>query len=112
MHIAAPIAGVKMDWPAFQTFSRTFALAFLSGMEKTIYSKERLFGLGNYEGNHGEDVKELYYHLDNLPTHYYMQYLYKYPQQEFPYNKLKEESRNRSRQEPEYEILNTGVFRQ
>jgi hypothetical protein len=51
--------------------------------------KERLFGLGNSDGNHGEDVKELYYYLDNIPTHYYMEYLYKYPQQEFPYEDIK-----------------------
>jgi hypothetical protein len=72
--------------------------------------KERLFGLINYEGNHGEDVKELYYYLDNTPTHYYMDYLYKYPQQAFPYEQLRLENRNRSRQEPEYELLDTGVF--
>ena len=72
--------------------------------------KERLFGLGNTDGNHGEDVKELYYYLDNLPTHYYMEYLYKYPQREFPYEDLKRENRQRSKTEPEYEILDTGVF--
>ena len=72
--------------------------------------KERLFGLGNTHGNHGEDVKELYYYLDNLPTHYYMEYLYKYPQKEFPYEQLKRENRQRSKHDPEYEILDTGVF--
>ncbi|MEP7251808.1 MAG: glucosidase [Ginsengibacter sp.] len=72
--------------------------------------KERLFGLGNTDGNHGEDVKELYYYLDNLPTHYYMEYLYKYPQKEFPYEQLKRENRQRSKHDPEYEILDTGVF--
>jgi hypothetical protein len=72
--------------------------------------KERLFGLGNKEGNHGEDVKELYYYLDNLPTHYYMEYLYKYPQREFPYEDLKFQNQQRSKAEPEYEILDTGVF--
>src|SRR5678809_682394 len=72
--------------------------------------KERLFGLTNGQGNHGEDVKELYYYLDNLPTHYYMEYLYKYPQQKFPYEELKEKNRNRSKPEPEFEILDTGVF--
>ena len=72
--------------------------------------KERLFGLGNKDGNHGEDVKELYYYLDNLPTHYYMEYLYKYPQREFPYEELKRENRQRSKHEPEYEILDTGIF--
>ncbi|MDP4284636.1 MAG: glucosidase [Bacteroidota bacterium] len=72
--------------------------------------KERLFGLGNNEGNHGEDVKELYYYLDNVPTHYYMEYLYKYPQKEFPYEDIKNENRNRSKNDPEYEILDTGIF--
>ncbi|MFT3703791.1 MAG: glucosidase [Agriterribacter sp.] len=85
-----------------------FAIALWNGKDKIL--KERLFGLGNGEGNHGEDVKELYYHLDNIPSHYYMEYLYKYPQQAFPYEKLLEHNRMRSRLEPEYEILDTGVF--
>ncbi|PVD49836.1 glucosidase [Terrimonas sp.] len=85
-----------------------FAIALWNGKDKIL--KERLFGLGNSEGNHGEDVKELYYQLDNIPTHYYMEYLYKYPQQAFPYDKLVQENRSRSRTEPEYEILDTGVF--
>ncbi len=72
--------------------------------------KERLFGLGNTSGNHGEDVKELYYYLDNIPTHYYMEYLYKYPQREFPYEQIKRENKQRSKNDPEYEILDTGVF--
>lgn len=85
-----------------------FAIVLWNGKDPIL--KERLFGLRNGEGNHGEDVKELYYYLDNLPTHYYMEYLYKYPQQEFPYAKLREENRKRSRLEPEYEILDTGIF--
>ncbi|HRE50948.1 MAG TPA: glucosidase [Flavitalea sp.] len=85
-----------------------FSIALWNGKDPIL--KERLFGLHNGEGNHGEDVKELYYYLDNIPTHYYMEYLYKYPQQEFPYEKLREENRKRSRLEPEYEILDTGVF--
>jgi len=85
-----------------------FAISLWNGKDHIL--KERLFGLGNNEGNHGEDVKELYYYLDNLPTHYYMEYLYKYPQQKFPYDQLREQNRKRSRQEPEYEILDTGVF--
>jgi hypothetical protein len=85
-----------------------FAVALWNGKDAVL--KERLFGLGNKEGNHGEDVKELYYYLDNLPSHYYMEYLYKYPQQEFPYKKLLEENRKRSKEEPEYELLDTGVF--
>src|SRR5256885_12374667 len=85
-----------------------FAPALWNGKDPIL--KERLFGLRNGEGNHGEDVKELYYYLDNLPTHSYMEYLYKYPQVEFPYKQLLEENRRRSREEPEYEILDTGVF--
>ena len=85
-----------------------FGLALWNGKDPIL--KERLFGLHNGEGNHGEDVKELYYYLDNLPTHYFMQYLYKYPQREFPYKQLREENGKRSRQEPEFEILDTGIF--
>lgn len=85
-----------------------FGLALWNGKDPIL--KERLFGLSNGEGNHGEDVKELYYYLDNVPTHSYMEYLYKYPQQEFPYSQLREENRSRSKLEPEYEILDTGVF--
>jgi hypothetical protein len=72
--------------------------------------KERLFGLTNGEGNHGEDVKELYYYLDNTPTHSYMQGLYKYPQVRFPYEWLLHENARRTKQDPEFEILQTGVF--
>lgn len=86
-----------------------FGLALWNGKDEIL--KERLFGLGNYKGNHGEDVKELYYHLDNLPSHYYMEYLYKYPQVAFPYKKLYEENARRTRDEPEFEILDTGAFR-
>ncbi len=85
-----------------------FTIGFWNGKDAIL--KERLFGLGNYEGNHGEDVKELYYYLDNIPSHYYMQMLYKYPQQAFPYELLREENRKRTKLEPEYEILDTGVF--
>ncbi|MFT4022805.1 MAG: glucosidase [Flavihumibacter sp.] len=72
--------------------------------------KERLFGLGNAEGNHGEDVKELYYYLDATPTHSYMKMLYKYPMHAFPYQLLVEENARRGRQDPEYELLDTGIF--
>lgn len=85
-----------------------FSVALWNGKDAVL--KERLFGLGNYEGNHGEDVKELYYYLDNLPSHYYMQMLYKYPQQAFPYKQLIEENKKRSKLEPEFEILDTGIF--
>ena len=85
-----------------------FALALWNGKDPII--KERLFGLTNSEGNHGEDVKEYYFYLDSTPTHSYMKYLYKYPQAAYPYSKLVDTSRGRSRQEFEYELLDTGVF--
>ncbi len=69
-----------------------------------------MFGLANGEGNHGEDVKELYYYLDATPTHSYMKMLYKYPQQEFPYARLLAENRARGRDDPEFELLETGIF--
>ncbi|HEX4771388.1 MAG TPA: glucosidase [Bryobacteraceae bacterium] len=72
--------------------------------------KERLFGLTNNEGNHGEDVKEYYFYIDSTPTHSYMKYLYKYPQREFPYRDLVETNRRKSREDFEYELLDTGVF--
>lgn len=72
--------------------------------------KERLFGLTMFEGNHGEDVKECYFHLDGLPSHAYMKYLYKYPQKEFPYQQLREENRRRGMQDPEFELIDSGVF--
>ena len=85
-----------------------FAIALWNGRDPIL--KERLFGLTNSEGNHGEDVKEYYFYLDSTPTHSYMKYLYKYPQQEFPYRNLVETNRSRSREEFEYELLDTGVF--
>ena len=83
-------------------------LALWNGRDPIL--KERLFGLTNSEGNHGEDVKELYYYLDGTPTHSYMRMLYKYPQAAFPYNQLVEENRRRGRGEPEFELIDTGVF--
>src|SRR5213595_1655604 len=85
-----------------------FALAMWNGRDPIL--KERLFGLTGAEGNHGEDVKELYYYVDSTPTHSYMKYLYKYPQAEFPYGRLAEENARRGRSEPEFELLDTGVF--
>ena len=85
-----------------------FALALWNGKDPIL--KERLFGLTNSEGNHGEDVKEYYFYLDSTPTHSYMKYLYKYPQAAFPYADLIETNRRRSRNEMEYELLDTGVF--
>src|SRR5438132_3653790 len=85
-----------------------FAIALWNGADPIL--KERLFGLSNAEGNHGEDVKEYYYYLDCTPTHSYMRYLYKYPQRAFPYADLVETNRRRSRRELEYELIDTGVF--
>ena len=85
-----------------------FAVALWN--ERDSILKERLFGLTNSEGNHGEDVKEYYFYIDSTPTHSYMKYLYKYPQREFPYRDLVETNRSRSREEFEYELLDTGIF--
>src|SRR5213593_4651304 len=85
-----------------------FALALWNGRDPIL--KERLFGLANTEGNHGEDVKEYYFYVDSTPTHSYMKFLYKYPQAPFPYAQLVDTSRGRSRTEFEYELLDTGVF--
>jgi len=84
------------------------SLAVWNGRDPIL--KERIFGLTNSEGNHGEDVKELYYYLDATPTHSYLKMLYKYPQREFPYSWLAEENRRRGGYDPEFELLDTGVF--
>ncbi|MGI5515946.1 MGH1-like glycoside hydrolase domain-containing protein [Streptomyces sp. CA-106131] len=97
------IAGVSDDKQRL-----CFALALWNGRDPIL--KERMFGLTNAEGNHGEDVKEYYFHLDSTPTHSYMKYLYKYPQGAFPYEDLVTVNRARGRHEPEYELLDTGVF--
>ena len=86
-----------------------FALALWNGKDPIL--KERLFGLTNSEGNHGEDVKEYYFYLDSTPTHSYMKYLYKYPHAAYPYADLVETNRRRGRNELEYELLDTGVFK-
>ena len=85
-----------------------FAIALWNGHDPIL--KERLFGLTNGEGNHGEDVKEHYFYLDSTPTHSYMKYLYKYPHAAFPYTDLIRTNRRRSRTDYEYELLDTGVF--
>jgi hypothetical protein len=85
-----------------------FALALWN--ERDPILKERLFGLTNNEGNHGEDVKEYYFYLDSTPSHSYMKYLYKYPQREYPYGDLVASNRSRSREEWEYELMDTGIF--
>lgn len=85
-----------------------FAIALWNGKDPIL--KERLYGMTGSEGNHGEDVKELYYYLDNTPSHAYMKHLYKYPQQAFPYGDLQEQNRWRDRKQAEYELLDTGIF--
>ena len=97
------IAGISDDQQ-----NLCFSLALWNGKDPIL--KERLFGLTNGEGNHGEDVKEYYFYLDSTPTHSYMKYLYKYPQAAFPYRDLVETNRRRTREEMEYELLDTGVF--
>lgn len=85
-----------------------FAPAFWNGQDEIL--KERLFGLGTWEGNHGEDVKEVYYHLDNVPSHSYMKYLYKYPMAKYPYEDLIAENKRRNLHDREYELWDTGIF--
>ncbi len=97
------IAGISDD-------KQRLCLAVALWNERDPILKERLFGLTNAEGNHGEDVKEYYFYVDNLPTHSYQRYLYKYPQAEFPYNELVAVNRARSTHEMEYELIDTGVF--
>src|SRR5450755_434105 len=97
------IAGVSDDQQHL-----CLSLALWNGADPIL--KERFFGLTNAEGNHGEDVKEYYFHLDNTPTHSYMRMLYKYPQAAYPYEDLVATSRRRSRTDFEYELLDTGVF--
>ncbi len=97
------IAGISDDQQRL-----CFAIALWNEHDPIL--KERLFGLTGSEGNHGEDVKEYYFYLDNTPTHSYMKYLYKYPHNAYPYDKIVTENKQRSRTEPEYELLDTGVF--
>lgn len=89
---------------------QTALLSFAFWNEKDSHIKERFFGLSGPEGNHGEDVKELYYKLDATPTSSYLSFLYKYPISAFPYEKLREENKKRSRKDPEYELIDTGIF--
>ncbi|MGB5757207.1 MAG: hypothetical protein WBM50_09855, partial [Acidimicrobiales bacterium] len=99
------IAGISDD-------QQRLCMAVALWNERDPILKERLFGLTNAEGNHGEDVKEYYFYVDNLPTHAYQRYLYKYPQSPFPYGELVRVNGQRSRHEPEYELIDTGVFDQ
>jgi hypothetical protein len=97
------VAGISDDLQLI-----AFSIALWNGQDPIL--KERLFGLTGNEGNHGEDVKECYYYLDSTPTHSYMKMLYKYPQRAFPYSLLVEENRRRGKDQPEYELVDTGVF--
>ncbi|MGH7951456.1 MAG: MGH1-like glycoside hydrolase domain-containing protein [Limisphaerales bacterium] len=97
------LAGFSDDWQHL-----CLSLALWNGKDPIL--KERLFGLNNVEGNHGEDVKEIYYYLDATPSHSYLKMLYKYPQAEFPYARLVEENRRRDASQPEFELLDTGIF--
>jgi hypothetical protein len=97
------IAGISDDHQQL-----CFAIALWNGKDPIL--KERLFGLTGDEGNHGEDVKEYYFYLDNLPSHAYMKYLYKYPQNAYPYDDLVKVNQERTKLEPEYELLDTGIF--
>src|SRR3954468_12773224 len=85
-----------------------FAIALWNGNDPIL--KERFFGLTGNQGNHGEDVKEYYFYLDSTPTHSYMKMLYKYPQRAFPYQQLIDENRRRTKNDPEFELLDTGAF--
>ena len=98
------LAGISDDWQFL-----CFALALWNGRDPIL--KERLFGLTNSEGNHGEDVKEYYFYLDSTPTHSYMKYLYKYPQAAYPYSDLVDTNARKTRTDFEYELLDTGVVR-
>src|SRR6266542_3221797 len=97
------IAGISDDQQRL-----CLSLALWNGKDPIL--KERIFGLTNNEGNHGEDAKELYYYLDATPTHSYLKMLYKYPQREFPYGRLVEENRRRGKDQPEFELLDTDIF--
>src|SRR5271165_2718052 len=109
-HVHAPTTGGEDGLAGFSDERQQlcFALALWNGRDLII--KERLFGLTNTEGNHGEDVKEYYFYLDSTPTHSYMKWLYKYPQGEYPYGDLVGTNRRRSHNEFEYELIDTGVF--
>ena len=110
MRAVALIAGVKTASRESPIVTNTFVLPSLSWNGKDPILKERLFGLTGNEGNHGEDVKEYYFYLDSTPTHSYMKFLYKYPHAEFPYARLVEENRKRSKRDLEFELINTGIF--
>ncbi len=110
MPAAARIAGGKTVSRASPIAISDFACALALWNGRDPILKERLFGLTNGEGNHGEDVKELYYYLDATPTHSYLKMLYKYPQGEYPYGHLVEENRRRGIGQPEFELIDSGLF--
>ena len=102
--------GARTGWAASRTTNSASASLSRCGTSGIPILKERLYGLTNSEGNHGEDVKEYDFYVDSTPTHSYMKYLYKYPQREYPYRDLIETNRGRSREDFEYELLDTGAF--
>jgi hypothetical protein len=106
----APIAGGEDGLAGLSDDKQRLCFALALWNERDPILKERLFGLTNSEGNHGEDVKEYYFYIDSTPTHSYMKYLYKYPQAAYPYADLVESNQRRSCDELEYELLDTGVF--
>jgi hypothetical protein len=107
---SVPIAGEKMALLEFLITISDFVLRSPFGMVKIQFSKKDCLVLTGPEGNHGEDVKEYYFYLDNTPTHAYMKYLYKYPQATFPYAQLVQENQQRGYTEPEFELLDTGIL--
>ena len=110
MPVPVHTAGARMVSPAFPMTNNGFVFRWHLWNGKDPILKERYFGLTNSEGNHGEDVKEYYFYLDSTPTHSYMKMLYKYPQAAYPYGDLVQTNSQRSREEMEYELLDTGVF--
>ena len=101
---------MKTALPASAIVTSTSVSRSRYGTERIPSSRSGCSGSPASEGNHGEDVKEYYFYLDTTPTHSYMKYLYKYPQAEFPYAQLVEENRRRGKDDPEFELLDTGVF--
>ena len=110
MQDRASIVGPKTAFSVSAITTNTFVSRWRFGTAKIPILKERLFGLSGNEGNHGEDVKELFYYLDATPTHSYLKGLYKYPQARFPYEQLREENQRRTRLDPEFELADTGIF--
>ncbi len=102
--------GARRVLREYATGSRLYVSPLPSGTERIRFIKETFFGLSGPQGNHGEDVKEYFYYLDNLPTHSYMKMLYKYPQDEYPYKQLVDENRKRDRKSREFELIDTGIF--